>query len=415
MSERPKDDRPRNDTPPEQPAQPMSGDQPQQEPPFEETPDEIFAREEEPVEAITAQPAQQQQAPGLLRLLIDWARENLFSSIGNTILTLLCLWLLWVAVPPFVQWAFTGAIWSTADPALCRTADGACWAFIHDKYRFIFFGLYPYTEQWRPVLAMALFIVLIAISCYPPFWRWWLALAWPLVLISCAVLMWGGVLGLTFVPTDAWGGLPLTLILAAVGMIGSFPMAILLALGRRSELPAIRAVCVGFIEFVRGVPLISVLFMASVMFPLFLPEGVTVNKLLRAQVGIILFTAAYLAEAVRGGLQAVPRGQYEAADALGLGYWQKTLLIVLPQALKVAIPPLVNQFISMFKDTSLVIIIGLFDLLTTAKTALADPQWRPFFIESYIFVALIYWSFCFFMSRYSLFIERRLAVGHKRA
>jgi general L-amino acid transport system permease protein len=199
-----------------------------------------------------------------------------------------------------------------------------------------------------------------------------------------------------------------------VGIVCSFPLAILLALGRRSDMPGIRSVCVGFIEFVRGVPLVSVLFMASVMFPLFLPEGVSIDKLLRAQVGIILFTAAYLAEAVRGGLQAVPRGQYEAADALGLGYWRKMGLIILPQALKISIPPLVNQFISMFKDTSLVIIIGLFDLLTTAKTAVSDPQWRPFFVESYVFVALIYWGFCFFMSRYSLFIERRLETGHRR-
>lgn len=380
--------------------------------PFEETPDEIFAREEEPVEPLPP-PAHPRQ--GAFNAFVGWARENLFSSVGSTILTLLSLLVLWQAIPPLIHWAITAAVWTGNDPAACKAAEGACWAFVHEKYRFIFFGLYPFAEHWRPVLAMALFIVLIALSCYPPFWRRWLAIAWPVVLVLCAVLMWGGVLGLTFVPTDQWGGLPLTLILAAVGMIGSFPLAILLALGRRSELPAIRAVCVGFIEFVRGVPLISVLFMASVMFPLFLPEGVTVNKLLRAQVGIILFTAAYLAEAVRGGLQAVPRGQYEAADALGLGYWQKTGLIVLPQALKVAIPPLVNQFISMFKDTSLVIIIGLFDLLTTAKTALADPQWRPFFIESYVFVALIYWAFCFFMSRYSLFIEGRLAVGHKRA
>ena len=254
---------------------------------------------------------------------------------------------------------------------------------IDEKHRFILFGLYPYDQQWRPLLAVVLFIVAIVVSCYPPFWRPWLAALWrPSFSSPCGVLMWGGVFGLAFVANGRWGGLPLTLILSVVGIVGSFPLAILLALGRRSEMPAVRSVCVGFIEFVRGVPLISVLFMASVMFPLFLPEGVTINKLLRAQVGIILFTAAYLAEAVRGGLQAVPRGQYEAADALGLGYWRKTLLIVLPQALKIAIPPLVNQFISMFKDTSLVIIIGLFDLLTTAKTALNDPPWRPFYVEA---------------------------------
>jgi general L-amino acid transport system permease protein len=381
--------------------------------PFEETPDAIFAREEEPVEPRHPPPSRR-PGEGLGPVLLRWARENLFSSWWNTLLTVVSLWLLWQAVPPFLAWAFADAVWSGNDPDLCRAAEGACWAIVDAKHRFILFGLYPFDQHWRPLLAVCLFVAVVAVSCYPPFWRAWLAAVWAAMLVSCAVLMWGGVLGLDFVPTDAWGGLPLTLILAAVGIIGSFPLAILLALGRRSELPAIRAVSVTFIEFVRGVPLISVLFMASVMFPLFLPEGVTVNKLLRAQVGIILFTAAYLAEAVRGGLQAVPRGQYEAADALGLGYWKKTWLIILPQALKISIPPLVNQFISMFKDTSLVIIIGLFDLLTTAKTAIADPQWRPFFVESYFFVGLIYFGFCFFMSRYSLFIERRLAVGQRR-
>lgn len=379
----------------------------------EETPEEIFAREEEPVEPhmpLSVRPAQ----PGIGALFLDWAKQNLFSSIPNTLLTLLCIWVLWETVPPLISWAFLGAVWRSPDPAACRDAAGACWAIITEKHRFILFGLYPWAEQWRPLLAIAAFIATAAVTCYPGFWRWWLLGLWAIVLPACAVLMWGGVFGLTFVDNTQWGGLPLTLVLSVVGLICSFPLAILLALGRRSDLPAIRAVCVGFIEFVRGVPLVSVLFMASVMFPLFLPEGVTVDKLLRAQVGIILFTAAYLAEAVRGGLQAVPRGQYEAADALGLGYWKKMGLIILPQALKISIPPLVNQFISMFKDTSLVIIIGLFDLLTTAKTALADPQWRPFFIESYTFVALIYFAFCFFMSRYSQFLERRMETGHRR-
>ncbi|MBL8667060.1 MAG: amino acid ABC transporter permease [Rhodospirillales bacterium] len=378
----------------------------------DETPEEIFSREEEPIEphvAVKAPPA------GHPLRVVDWAKANLFSSVPNTVLTLACLWVLWETIPPLIDWALLKAVWQTSDPRVCREADGACWALVTEKHRFILFGLYPWNEQWRPLLAMALFIASGAVSCYPGFWRWWLPVLWAIVLPACAVLMWGGIFGLTFVDNTQWGGLPLTLILSVVGLVFSFPFAILLALGRRSELPAIRAVCVGFIEFVRGVPLVSVLFMASVMFPLFLPEGVTVDKLLRAQVGIILFTAAYLAEAVRGGLQAVPRGQYEAADALGLGYWRKMGLIILPQALKISIPPLVNQFISMFKDTSLVIIIGLFDLLTTAKTALADPEWRPFFIESYAFVALIYFAFCFFMSRYSQFLERRMETGHRRS
>jgi general L-amino acid transport system permease protein len=381
--------------------------------PYRETPEDIFSREEEPVEPHI--PRQRAASPGLHTLIAEWARQNLFSSVPNTLLTLLCVWVLWQTLPPLIGWAFTGAVWRAADPAQCRAAEGACWALIGEKYRFILFGLYPWGEQWRPLLAVALFIIALVTSCYPGFWRPWLLALWTAVFAACAILMWGGVLGLTYVSNTLWGGLPLTLILSVVGIVCSFPLAILLALGRRSDMPGIRSVCVGFIEFVRGVPLVSVLFMASVMFPLFLPEGVSIDKLLRAQVGIILFTAAYLAEAVRGGLQAVPRGQHEAADALGLGYWRKMGLIILPQALKISIPPLVNQFISMFKDTSLVIIIGLFDLLTTAKTAVSDPQWRPFFVESYVFVALLYWGFCFFMSRYSQFIERRVETGHRRS
>ncbi len=351
---------------------------------------------------------------GIADVVLGWPRRHLFNNVPNALLTLLCLWVLWETVPPLVAWALIDPVWSGDDPQLCRAAAGACWAFIETKHRFILFGLYPYDEHWRPVLATAIFIGALVVSCYPPFWRAWLVVLWAAVFAACGVLMWGGVLGLTFVENSRWGGIPLTLILAVIGIVCSFPLSILLALGRRSNLPAIRALCVGFIELIRGVPLISVLFMASVMFPLFLPVGVTIDKLLRAQVGIILFTAAYLAEAVRGGLQSVPRGQYEAADALGLSYWKKTLLIILPQALKVAIPPIVNQFISMFKDTSLVIIIGLFDLLSTAKTALTDPPWRPFYVESYLFAALIYWAFCFFMSRYSLYLERRLETGVRR-
>ncbi|MGQ9372212.1 amino acid ABC transporter permease, partial [Azospirillum sp. ST 5-10] len=216
-----------------------------------------------------------------------------------------------------------------------------------------------------------------------------------------AVLMWGGVFGLSYVENAYWGGLPLTLILSVIGLAVAFPVSILLALGRRSDLPAVKAVCVAYIELIRGVPLISLLFMASVMFPLFLPTGVNIDKLLRAQIAFILFAAAYMAEAIRGGLQAIPKGQYEAADSLGLGYWQKMGKIILPQALAISIPPLVNTFISSFKDTSLVIIIGLYDLLGTAKAALTDPAWRGYYREAYLFIGLIYWCFCFFMSKYS--------------
>ena len=253
---------------------------------------------------------------------------------------------------------------------------------------------------------MLIFIGLILASCDRRLWGRRLMLLWLGGLILVGVLMWGGILGMSYVETDLWNGLPLTLILAVVGMAFAFPLAILLALGRRSQLPAVRAICVAYIELIRGVPLITVLFMASVMLPLFLPTGMTIDKLLRAQVAFILFAAAYIAEVVRGGLQAIPKGQIEAADALGLGYWQRTRLIVLPQALALVIPPLVNTFIGTFKDTTLVIVIGLFDLLGTTNAALTDANWRGFFAEAYVFVAAIYFTFCFFMSRYSQMLER---------
>jgi general L-amino acid transport system permease protein len=346
--------------------------------------------------------------------VLGWLRANLFSSWWNTVLTLLALWLLIEVVPPIVHWALIGAVWGGVDAEVCREATGACWAFVHEKYRLMLFGTYPYDEQWRPLVFVAGFIVLCAYSAIPTFWNRWLVAVWAFALVFFGVLMWGGVLGLTYVENTLWGGLPLTLILSGVGMLVAFPLAILMALGRRSNMPMIRALCVGYIELIRGVPLISILFMASFMLPLFLPTGVTIDKLLRAQVGMILFTAAYLAEAIRGGLQAIPRGQYEAADALGLPYWHKTLFIILPQALKITIPPMVNTFIGMFKDTSLVVIIGLFDLLLATRAAVSDPEWRRYFIEAYIFAAATYFVFCFTMSRYSQYLERYLHTGHKR-
>jgi general L-amino acid transport system permease protein len=344
---------------------------------------------------------------------LAWVRANLFGGVFNTILTLIALYFLAIAMPPLVRWAFVDAVWSAPNGQACRGA-GACWAFIGEKLRFILFGTFPYEQQWRPLAVVVIFVAMILASCDRRLWGRRLMLLWLAGFISAGVLMWGGVLGMSFVETSLWNGLPLTLILATIGIVFAFPLAILLALGRRSRLPAVRAICVGYIELVRGVPLITVLFMASVMLPLFLPTGVTIDKLLRAQVAFILFAAAYLAEIVRGGLQAIPRGQYEAADALGLGYWRRTRLIVLPQALAMVIPPLVNNFISTFKGTSLVIIIGLFDLLNTANNALTDPNWQGFAAESYVFVAVIYWTFCFFMSRYSQMLEREFNKSRQR-
>jgi general L-amino acid transport system permease protein len=341
--------------------------------------------------------------------VLRWLRTNLFPSIPNGIITLVLLAVLARGVISFVQWGIANAVWLTPanDSSACRAVRGlgACWAVIPEKYRFILFGTYPFDEQWRPALAVLLFIALFYLSTRRAWWRRELVYVWIGALTLISVLMWGGVLGLSFVSQDRWGGLPVTLILATFGLAFGFPLGIVVALGRRSKLPAIRSLCVLYVELIRGVPLVSLLFMASVMFPLFMPGGFNIDKLLRSQIAIILFAGAYLAEVVRGGLQAVPRGQYEAADALGLSYWRKQRLIILPQAIRHVIPPLVNTFIAFFKDTSLVLIIGIFDLLTTAKTAIIDPAWQQFSVEVYIFVAAIYFAFCFAMSRYCRSLE----------
>jgi general L-amino acid transport system permease protein len=337
---------------------------------------------------------------------MKWLRDNLFASWTSTAFTLLLLYLLWKGVPPLIDWAFLDAVWRP-DAKACRDAEGACWGFIAEKHRFILFGTYPYEQHWRPALASVILIGLWVFSAIRLFWKWWLLLVWVLGLSVIGVLMWGGIPGLPYVENERWGGLILTLLLSTFGIALAFPLSILLALGRRSDMPVIRALCVGYIELIRGVPLISVLFMASVMLPLFLPSGVTIDKMVRAQLAIVMFAAAYLAEVVRGGLQAIPRGQYDAAHALALPYWRRTWLIILPQALRISVPPLVNTFIALFKDTSLVLIIGLFDLLSTIKISLTEPAWNGFGIEAYVFASLVYFAFCFAMSRYSKSFERR--------
>jgi general L-amino acid transport system permease protein len=341
---------------------------------------------------------------------LGWLRVNLFSSWGNTLATLVIVYLAWKLALPFLDWAFAKAVWVAPDAAACRDAKGvgACWALVTEKHRFILFGTYPFDSQWRPALAVLVLIALYIASALRACWRPWLALVWLAGLVAIAVLMWGGVLGLAYVENERWGGLALTLLLATVGLAVAFPLSILLALGRRSALPVLRWLAIGYIELVRGVPLISLLFMASVMLPLFLPEGVSIDKLLRAQIAMILFAAAYLAEVVRGGLQAIPRGQYEAAQALSLSYWKAMGLVILPQALRISIPPLVNTFIGFFKDTSLVLIIGLFDLLTTVKVSLTEPQWTGYGVEAYLFASAVYFVFCFSMSRYSQALEASL-------
>jgi general L-amino acid transport system permease protein len=342
--------------------------------------------------------------------VLRWLRGNLFSSISSSVITLLLLALMAKMVVSFAQWGIWDAVWTVPgnNTAACRALRGlgACWAVIPEKYRFILFGTYPFDQQWRPALATVIFIALFYVSSRRTFWRRELIYLWVAALVAIGILMWGGIFGMSYVQQDRWGGLPVTLILATFGLAFGFPLGIVVALGRRSKLPAIRSLCVLYVELIRGVPLISLLFMASVMFPLFLPPGIDVDKLLRAQVAIVLFAGAYLAEVVRAGLQALPRGQHEAADALGLSWWQKTRLVVLPQALRHVIPALVNTFIGFFKDTSLVLVIGIYDLMTTGRTAVVEPAWQGFGNEVYLLLAAIYFAFCFAMSRYSRGLER---------
>ncbi|MEM6713013.1 MAG: amino acid ABC transporter permease [Pseudomonadota bacterium] len=357
-----------------------------------------------------ARPAPLSVRPGPL----TWLRENLFDTWYNALFTLLGIYIIWQAVPPAIAWLFINAYWLAAPAEVCDGITGACWAFIHEKARFIFFGTYSFDEQWRPGAAVILILATVIISCMKPFWNKSLLVIWPVSLTICWILMSGGIFGLAHIPNNLWGGLPITLMLAVLGAVVAFPISIALALGRRSNMPIIKAFCVGYIELIRGVPLITILFMASVMLPLFMPEGLTIDKLLRAQVAIIMFLAAYLAEVVRGGLQAIPKGQYEAADAMGLSYWQSMIFIILPQALKITIPPMVNTFIGIFKDTSLVLIVGIFDLTSTMRTSIQDLDWRAYFLEGMVFVAIIYFIFCFSMSKYSQWLESDLHRGHKR-
>ncbi len=365
--------------------------------------------------------------------VLGWMRKNLFASPRDIVLTLLgVLIVVWVA-PPLYNFLIGKAVWVAENGDACRVAGtGACWAYVWDRLDFFIYGFYPldprFADQpgilgtllgyWRINLVFIVGLVLLIPLLWPkvPYKVLNALLFFVAFPIMVYYLLNGGVLGLAEVPTEKWGGLTVTLIIGLVGIVTSLPLGILLALGRQSKLPIIKVACVMFIELWRSVPLITVLFMASIMLPLFAPEGVTVDKLLRALVGVALFNSAYMAEVVRGGLQAMPRGQYEAAAALGLNYWKRMILIILPQALKHVIPGIVNTFIALFKDTSLVSIIGIFDILKTVQSSTADLNWTSpsQAITGYIFAAMVFWVFCFSMSRYSQYMERRLNTGHKR-
>src|SRR5215510_10478626 len=403
-----------------------------------------------------------------------WARKHLFSSWVNGITTVVLVAAIAWILSWFLEWAVFTANFTASQGSECR-GYGACWALIREKLRLIFFGTFPYEQQWRPLFAVVAMLAMLILTSDRRMWRpWRLLVIWGVGSFVTFLLMFGqlhiplslflavalvvGLVGMSFrkgigsplemnayhvaaaadliglvllftgvlpnwklpiaplsyVETGLWGGLPVTMILATYGLLFAFPYGILLALGRRSNLPLIKGLCVGFIELIRGVPLISLLIIASVMLPLFLPTGVTFDKFLRAQVAVLLFAGAYIAEIIRGGLQSLPKGQFEAADAMGLNYVQKTALIILPQALRVVIPPLINTFIGFFKDTSLVLIIGIFDFLNTANQALVDPAWAGYPGEVYLFAAFVYFCFCYSMSRYSKYLEVELNKGTRR-
>lgn len=450
-----------------------------------------------PYAFVRKETLEQQAAPLSVAGPIAWIRANLFSGPLNTILTLLCIYLVIDTVPDLIRFYFIDAVWSGANRDACLADKagrpvGACWAYVADRFQYFIYGSYPVSQRWRvnivfamfalgivwllwnrvpkkklgffyffvvlPIsayvlllggagaerflgicltLALALAALYIVLSFVPQLVRFWLgeaALAvveqqpaWkrffgPKQIVAFALVTFlllsllASSVGLPRVDTGLWGGMTVTFLIAAVGIVFSLPLGVMLALGRRSKLPIIQMISVIFIEFVRGVPLITVLFMANTMLPLFVPQEYSPDRLLRPLVGVALFAAAYMAEVIRGGLQAMPKGQYEGAMSLGLGYWSMMRLIILPQALRIVIPGIVNTFIGLFKDTTLVTIVGIFDFLRTIEATLVDPTWATPTTRAtgYAFAAIFYFLCCWGMSRYSIAVEKRLAAGQKR-
>jgi len=337
---------------------------------------------------------------------------SLFGTPWNAFLSLVIIYVLYRVTGPVVEWTILDATWRGASRDDCL-GDGACWAFIVQRFGQFMYGFYPEAERWRPNLTfvmLALGVAVLIIQSVPGK-RWvgaFMLLVFPFIALG---LLYGGLFGLVIIPSDKWGGLLLTLVFGVTGIVASLPIGIILALGRRSEFPVIRLLCIGFIEFWRGVPLIAILFMTVLLLPLFLPSWFPYNELALSIVGITFYAGAYIAEVVRGGLQSIPKGQFDAAASMGLGYWQSTALIVLPQALRVAIPGIVNTAISVFKDSTLVMIIGLFDILNIVAAGSSDEIWLGTSAEGYIFVAAVFWVFCFGFSQYSRSVENRLKKG----
>jgi general L-amino acid transport system permease protein len=384
----------------------------------------MAAAADAPLHFVRTESLESMPPPRLMRGPLAWIRENLFSGPFNTALTLFSLYIIYLIGPPLLNFLILDAVWTGENRDACRSetagrAVGACWAFVKQRFGYFVYGSYPVDQRWRVDIWFALLALGVG-------WMLWLgaprralgAIYFFVVFPIASFLLLSGAewLGLVPVPTALWGGMLVTFVISIVGIVFSLPLGVLLALGRRSKLPIVRLASVIFIEFVRGVPLITVLFMANTMLPLFLPEGMTIDRLMRPLVGVAVFAAAYMAEVVRGGLQAIPKGQYEGAMSLGLKYPHMMVFIVLPQALKIVIPGIVNTFIGLFKDTTLVTIVGIFDFIKTIEASRIDPAWAAPTINftGYAFAALFYFVFCFGMSRYSLMVERRLATGHTR-
>ena len=364
-------------------------------------------------------PEPEDPPPTLTRGALAWARANLFSSPISSLTTVGLIGVGAYLLPQLVNWATTRAVWSATDGAACRQQqDGACWAFVVAKWDYLRFGSYPVAERWRVDAVEAVGAVLIVWLLWtnaPR--RVWGALLFFMVYPTLALILLHGssLLGLPIVDTLLWGGVFVSLLTAVVGIVFSLPLGVLLALGRRSSLPVVRLMSILFIEFVRGVPFITVLFMANNLLPLFLPERWAPDRFLRPLVGIVMFSAAYMAEEVRGGLQSLGRGQYEAASALGLNYSRMMGLVILPQALTLVIPGIVNNFIGLFMDTTLISVVGMTDFLEAMNNAIKDPVWAgpTIMVTGYVFAGIFYFSFCYGMARYSAHVERNLARGRK--
>ena len=355
---------------------------------------------------------------------LGWLRMNLFSNWSNTLLTFLVIYFLYQIVPSFLNWSVFSADFThnylgqlIIDRTFCTRVmepelGGACWAIIFVRFYQFIYGFYPVEEVWRVNIVYFLLVVAIAPLLIEKFPQRKYFLYFTIIFPIIAYFLLAGGFGLNSVSTKQWGGLLVTLVLGFTGIALAFPLGIVLALGRRSKLPVISMVCTLFIEFIRGVPLITLLFFAMVMLPLFLPEGITLDGLVRCLIAVTLFQSAYMAEAIRGGLQAIPQGQHEAAQSVGLSYWQMNRKVILPQAIRITIPTIVNTSIGLFKDTTLVLIVGQLDLLGIGRAVLAAQTWMGLSIEVYVFVALVFIIFTFSMSRYSLYLEKKLKTGN---